>query len=210
MNRALIWDPAHRRDTAGKRSPDGKHREYLWSRERIGKITDNINKVKHLKFDQYYPFLLDFYAPERTERVKKYNDIAKDYDQTLVISIHNDAENPKTCGSDGWGKANGAAVWTSRGQDNSDILATNWFNFMKSRYPNQKFRRAMWEGGDPDYEANFTILAGNKYIKPLYDAFLIEWLFQTNREDVEKLMNPKHNLYFEDMNTEWVLNTFNK
>ena len=210
MRIAIIADPAHGKDTPGKRSPDGLHREYFWSRERITNIVNNILAVKELKFDLYFPFLYIENEPGLTNRVLKYNDIAKHYDKTFVISIHNDAENPKTCAPDGWGKANGAAVWTSKGQDNSDILAFDWFNFMQCKYPNQHFRKAMWEGNDPDYEADFTILAGNSKVKPLYDAFLIEWLFQTNKEDVEKLMNPIHNEYFEDMMVEWILQTFNK
>jgi len=33
-----ILDPAHGANTPGKRSPDGKHREYKWSREIISMI----------------------------------------------------------------------------------------------------------------------------------------------------------------------------
>lgn len=208
MRQSIILDPAHGKDTPGKRSPDGKHREYLWSRERIIGIVKNILVVENLGFDLYYPFLYSDNEPGLTNRVKKYNDIAKDYDKTFVLSLHNDAENPKTCNEYGWGKANGAAVWTSKGQDNSDILATDWFNFKNTKYPNQHFRKALWEGGDPDYEQDFTILAGNKKVKPNYDSFLIEWLFQTNKEDVKKLINPIHNEYFEDVLTDWIKQTF--
>lgn len=208
MSKAIILDPAHGKDTLGKRSPDGIHREYLWSRERIINIVNNLLSIKNLGFDLFYPFLYNENEPGLTNRVIKYNEISKDYDNTLVIPIHNDAENPKTCAFDGWGKANGVAVWTSKGQNNSDIIAADWFNFMKGKYPNQYFRKAMWEGNDPDYEADFTILAGNSKIKPNYDAFLIEWLFQTNREDVKKLINPIHNKYFEDMIFDWILKTF--
>lgn len=208
MKQALILAAPHDKFTPGKRSPDGKHREYLWGREIIIGIINDILPIKNLGFDLYYSFLYDEHEPSHTNRVLKYNDIAKNYDNTLVIPIHNDAENPKTCDPDGWGKANGAAVWTSKGQDNSDILATDWFTFMQGKYPNQHFRKAMWEGGDPDYEANFTVLAGNSKVTPDYDSFLIEWLFQTNKEDVKKLQNPIHNEYFKDMMVGWILKTF--
>jgi len=204
MSKAIILDPPHGKNTPGKRSPDGKHRECFWGRKRIIKVVNNILKSKESS-DIYYPFVYEENEPGLTNRVLKYNSIAKDYDETLVISLHNDAENPKTCDINGWGKANGAAVWTSKGQDASDEYATNWFNYFHARYPNQKFRQAKWEGNDPDYEANFTILAGNSKVKPLYNAILIEWLFQTNKSDVEKLMNDKHNEYFEDMLTNWIL-----
>ena len=205
MKQAIILDPAHGKDTPGKRSPDGIHKEYFWSRERIANIVNNVLKSS-CNCNLFYPFLYHMNEPGLINRVKKYNYIAKDFDETLVISLHNDAENPKNCDKDGWGKANGAAVWTSKGQDKSDIYATDWYNFMTSRYPNQHFRKQTWQDGDADYEADFTILAGNKNVKPNYNAILIEWLFQTNKEDVSKLMNPIHNEYFEDMMTEWIIN----
>ena len=34
-NITIILDPAHGEDVPGKRSPDGVHREYRWSRDRV-------------------------------------------------------------------------------------------------------------------------------------------------------------------------------
>lgn len=213
MNKqAVILDPAHGKDTPGKRSPDELHREYLWSRGRIATIVNNILKLTNLNFDLYYPFLYNEYEPGLTNRVVKYNSIAKDYERTFMLSIHNDAfKKGKT-----WEKPHGVSVWTSKGEDDSDPIATSLYNFLRVKYPNEKFRSAFWLNEsekikDPDWEANFTVLAGNKKKKiyPEYDAVLLEWLFQTNKEDVKKLMNPIHNEYFEDMITLWILNTFN-
>ena len=203
---ALILDVAHGKDTPGKRSPDGMHREYLWSRERIANALSNVLAYKgSLDYQIFTPFLYSENEPGRTTRVKKYNSIAKDFSNTLVISLHNDAENPNSCDAYGWGKANGAAVWTSKGQDISDEYATDWFYFFKNRYPNQYFRQSTWEDNDPDYEENFTILAGNDNFKPKYHSFLIEWLFQTNRDDVKKLKDPIANTYFQDIFTEYLI-----
>ena len=34
-NLIIILDPAHGADVSGKCSPDGRHREYRWSRDRV-------------------------------------------------------------------------------------------------------------------------------------------------------------------------------
>jgi N-acetylmuramoyl-L-alanine amidase len=47
-----ILDPAHGKNVAGKRSPDGKHREYLWSRWFIESILVDM-RSKHYDFE--YP-----------------------------------------------------------------------------------------------------------------------------------------------------------
>lgn len=204
MRQALILDPAHGKDTAGKRSPDELHREYLWSRKRIINISNALLKVKNINFELFFPFLYSENEPGLTNRGIKYNSIAKHYDDTLTISFHNDAFGD---GSE-WTKPYGNSVWTSKGQDESDKYATAWYNFFKSRYPNDNWRGSYYTDKDPDKEEDFTILAGNRNFTPNYKAFLIEWGFQTNKEDVKKLMNPKHNLYFEDMMVEWILKTF--
>jgi N-acetylmuramoyl-L-alanine amidase len=210
MRQAVILDPAHGKDTPGKRSPDGLHREYLWSRGRIATIVNNILNLTNLNFDLYYPFLHNEFEPGLTTRVVKYNGIAKDYEQTFMLSIHNDAfGNGET-----WQDPFGTSVWTSKGEDDSDPYATSLFNFIENKFPNEKLRPAYWLNEkeavkDPDWEANFTVLAGNSQIDPNYDAVLLEWRFQTNKEDFKKLMNKTHNEHFEDMITEWILNTFN-
>ena len=37
-NITIILDPAHGEDVPGKRSPDGVHREYRWSRDRVREL----------------------------------------------------------------------------------------------------------------------------------------------------------------------------
>jgi N-acetylmuramoyl-L-alanine amidase len=213
---ALILDAAHGKDTPGKRSPDGSHREYMWSRRRIIGIINNLIKIKDLKFDLYYPTVYEENEIGLTKRVLLYNEIAEKYDNTFVYSIHNNAQRRDQCNKEGWGTANGISVWTNKVQDKSDTYATDLFYFLKDRYPNSNFREVTWltEGEkkiDPDWEANFTVLAGNKKKKifPNYHSVLLEWLFQTNLNDVQSLNNNKHSEYFESVNTQWLLKTFN-
>ena len=209
MKQAIILDPGHGIDTPGKRSPDGTHREYLWSRARISKIIKNIYSRECANFDLLSPFVTQETEPGLTARVKKYNEVAKDYEKVFVLSLHNDAY------GNNWSSPRGISVWTSRGETKSDNYATSLYQHLKAMYPNDKFRPAMWlseneKVKDPDWESNFTILAGNSKVKPNYDAVLLEWRFQTNKQDVELLKNPIHNEYFEDMITNWILNEFNK
>jgi len=214
MRNVVILDPAHGKDVKGKRSPDGTHLEYLWSRARISGIIKNIYSVKP-NFDLMSPFINEENEPGLTNRVRKYNEIAGDYDNAFMLSIHNDAQNKDQCNNFGWGSARGISVWTSKGENDSDMIATNLFDFLKLKYPNDKFRSAYWlsekeKVKDPDWEANFTILAGNEYIKTNYDSVLLEWRFQTNIEDVKLLQNKIHNEYFEDTITQWIINEFSK
>jgi N-acetylmuramoyl-L-alanine amidase len=198
MRTAIVCDPAHGANVSGKQSPDGKHKEYLWSRERIRQLmflhADNYN----YDFDLLSPFLSYTDEPGLTTRVDYYNQfVVPNYDRTIVLSLHNDAAPKAICDAEGWTtKANGIAVWTSKGQDKSDEYATFLWQEMKKLIPDQHFRSAYWEGNDPDYEQNFTILAGNRKVEPLYDAVLIEVLFQNNKSDVEKLIDPNWNNNF--------------
>jgi N-acetylmuramoyl-L-alanine amidase len=210
MSKAIILDPAHGKDTPGKRSPDGNHREYIWSRERIVGIVNLILQKKDLKFQLYYPFVYQENEPGLTNRVLKYNEISKDHEQTFVLSLHNDAF------GDSWSKPHGISVWTSKGDTKADTYATSLFNYLSHIYINEKLRGANWltefeETNDPDWEANFTVLAGNpkKNIVPLYDGVLLEWLFQTNKNDVEKLKNRQLNKNFELNIAGWLLSEFN-
>jgi len=212
MKKVIILDAAHGKNTPGKRSPDGRHQEWIWSRERCFNIRKNLI-IKNPNFDIFSPFCQYSNEPGLSLRVQRYNEIVKDYDFSFVLSLHNDAERIENCDTDGWGKARGSSVWTSRGEDESDPIATSLFNYFKVMYPNDKFRAAYWLSEkekikDPDWEANFTILAGNDKVKPNYLANLLEWKFQTNRDDVEALLNPKQNEYFEDKITEWLIGQF--
>ena len=214
MTTAIILDAAHGKDVSGKRSPDGLHREYYWSRERCFNIRKQL-WIRNPGFEALSPLCQVENEIGLTERVKLYNEIAKDYSFTYVLSLHNDAEPKKTCDSEGWGKARGISVWTSRGEDESDPIATSLYNYLKVMFPNDKFRPAYWLSEkekikDPDWEANFTILAGNKHIKPNYLANLLEWRFQTNKEDVSLLRNKVHNEHLEDMICNWLVGQFGR
>lgn len=188
----ILIDNGHGVDTPGKCSPDGKFREYRYTREIAAEI------VKQLKAQGYDTELL---TPEEkdislTQRVERANAWCRKLGNKNVclVSVHVNA-----AGNGGWRSAGGWCVYTSKGQTQGDLLATELYNAAEvalKKYQEifpvlqaqggydsgQKPMRADWSDGDPDYEANFTIIA-----KSNCPAALTESLFQDNKKDVEFL-----------------------
>lgn len=175
----IILDPAHGEETAGKRSPDGKHREYYWSRRQLIKIEAALWSLG---------YKVEWTNKGDTEiGLQKRQQIASQYVKEnpdlvpFLISLHNDAVNA----TPQWqSKASGISVWTSKGRTQSDIFADFFIQNIDKHLPGVKKRISSHEYLDRDFESNFTVLMGN------YSAILIECMFQDNKEDVEKLDDP--------------------
>lgn len=172
---AYILDPAHGKNVAGKRSPDGKHREYLWSRWLIESILVDV-RSKHYDFE--YPLQDEENEIGLSTRKSIYNRIQTGKPK-IVISFHNNAAGM----GNKWMNARGFSAYTSKGQTKSDTFAEIMIDQFIKRFPNLRTRIETIDG-DKDYEANFTVLMGN------YFAILLEILFQDNIEDVIVLNSP--------------------
>lgn len=170
-----ILDPAHGKNVAGKRSPDGKHREYLWSRWFIESILVDM-RSKHYDFE--YPLQDEENEIGLSARKEIYNKIQTGKPK-IVISFHNNAAGM----GNKWMNARGFSAYTSKGQTKSDTFAEIMIDQFIKRFPNLRTRIETIDG-DKDYEANFTVLMGN------YFAILLEILFQDNIEDVIVLNSP--------------------
>lgn len=170
-----ILDPAHGKNVAGKRSPDGKHREYLWSRWFIESILVDV-RSKH--YDFKYPLQDEENEIGLSTRKSIYNGIQTGKPK-IVISFHNNAAGM----GNKWMNARGFSAYTSKGQTKSDTFAEIMIDQFIKRFPNLRTRIETIDG-DKDYEANFTVLMGN------YFAILLEILFQDNMEDVIVLNSP--------------------
>jgi N-acetylmuramoyl-L-alanine amidase len=177
----IILDPAHGVDTPGKRSPDGVHREYLWSRDICNKLAGRLKELS------YSVELTNLMSTEigLSYRVKAANHMDSKGRPKLLVSLHNNAMGDGSA----WMNARGFEIYTSKGQTQSDVFATVLINQLSEDFPSFK-RRVNMEDGDPDKEENFTVLMGN------YQAVLVEWLFQDNREDVKLLQDPETNNKF--------------
>ena len=83
-----------------------------------------------------------------------------------------------------WCTARGFEIYTTKGQTRSDLFATVIFEQLQEDFPitDGYKHRIDPSDGDPDKEANFTVLMGNNYW-----GVLLEWLFQDNPDDVALL-----------------------
>lgn len=187
----IILDPAHGEETPGKRSPDGRHREYKWSRERLKSIAQKLIKLGYT--------VLWTNETDREIGLSNRKNIASQFAKDnpsmapLLISLHNDASGT----TDEWRKPSGISVWTSKGRTTSDIFADIFIKKIPELLPDVKQRIYSPTYLDRDFENNFTVLMG------AYSAILIECMFQDNKEDVEKLEDP----VFQKSVEEWIINS---
>lgn len=194
----LIGDPAHGFDVLGKCSPDGKHKEYLWSRQIWERLYPRL-----LALDYVVEFTTTSEKePGLQKRVKAAEKIAAKYKGMvpLFISLHNDAAGDGTK----WMQARGISVWTSKGRTRSDIFAAEMIKSLNVVTKNRtKMRTFSPTPQDQDFESNFTVLMGN------YNAMLIECCFQDNKDDVALLQDAAFCKLLEDAIVEGIENINN-
>ena len=180
--KTIILGTAHLKSTLGKCSPDGKLREYAYSREII-------SAIKAILLDMGYQVFVDIedddlpvnQSKELCLRCKIVNDLCKVYKDAIYVSIHVNA-----AGSDGkWHNATGWEVYTTPGKTKSDKLATYLYNAAKYNTKDKKMRTD-YSDGDPDKEAHLYVLKNT-----ICPAVLTENFFQDNKSDVEYLLSNK-------------------
>lgn len=174
----VILGTAHGSNIPGKRSPDGRLREYLYSREIVAEVE------RRLKADGYH-VEVDLRSPVEPSlpyRVGVVNDLCKrrGAKRCCYVSIHVNAAGMGTK----WMAAKYWTVWTSRGQTAGDKLATCLWQAAHDLMPDTMPVKADWRDGDADYESNFYVLKNT-----LCAAALTENLFQDNRECVDWLLS---------------------
>lgn len=188
----IILGTAHLATTHGKRSPDGKFREYEYSRDIVNRVYDELSRMG-------YQVAIDYPAPAPNAQMKGanwkqeqsreliwradfVNGLCAKYGAAncLYVSIHTNAAGN---GAE-WMNARGWSVYTSPCKTKSDILATCLYDEAQKLLPKDSkyYVRSDWSDGDPDYEANFYVLTKTKC-----PAVLTENLFQDNKADVDYL-----------------------
>ena len=194
MKKIIILGTAHLATTPGKRSPDGKFREYAFSREIVTMLKAKLQAFGYEVFVDYMATEPNAYmkaTSAKTEqsreliyRVKQVNDLCKKYGSKncLYVSIHVNAAK-----SDGkWHDASGFTVFVSKNaSDNSKRLAKLFTSLALEREltGNRSIPR------DKFWSANLYVLK-NTYCP----AVLTENFFQDNKKDVEFLMSDEgHN-----------------
>jgi len=170
----ILIDNGHGVETPGKRSPDGRFREYAFNRLIARAV------VEHLTLRGYDAVLLvpeeeDITLPERVCRANRLTcRIGHPVSETILVSIHVNAAGKE----DRWYNATGWAVYTYTGHTLSDELATCIFKAAQRNLKGRKLRTD-WSDGDPDIEAPFYIM------KHTYcAAVLTENFFMDSRRDL--------------------------
>ena len=176
----VILDNGHGEDTAGKRSPDGKLREYAWAREIVKKIKSELDNLG-IANTVLVPETKDISLSERVQRANKiHTEQHKKGKVVILLSIHCNA-----AGNGEWKNARGWSAWTSRGVTKSDDVAYCLYVAAHEILDPKgiKIREDMSDG-DPDWESNFYIV-----YKSSMPSVLTENFFQDNKEDVKYLLS---------------------
>lgn len=194
-NIIIILDPAHGVDVKGKSSPNGKHREFLWSRLRVKSLRSILTGLGY----EVYVTTESENEPGLSKRRNFATQIRKGK-RKLLLSLHNNA-----AGSDDkWMDARGVEVYTTPGITKADICADYILKQFKKDFPEIKMRYNRDAYLERDKESKFTVLMGADYM-----GVLVEWLFQDNKDDVELLMDSEMNRRFESSIVEAIENINN-
>ena len=147
----ILIDNGHGRETAGKRSPDGRLLEWAYNREIARRVVAEL---------QHRGFFASLLVPEDedislAERCLRVNRLCAELGRLNVclVSIHVNA-----AGRGGrWYNATGWCCYTSKGQTEGDRLADFLCQAAARILPGHKMRFD-YSDGDPDQEADFAIL----------------------------------------------------
>ena len=173
----ILIDNGHGLNTPGKRSPDGKFREAIYTRQLAKRIVADLQ-------DRGYD--AELLVPEDddislTERVRRVNAACflLGKQNVLLISIHVNAAGNGTK----WMNATGWSVYTCKGRTESDKLAECLCKSAIKNFPGRRIRTDISDG-DMDWEENFCLLQ-----KSLCVAVLTENFFQDSKSDLEYLQS---------------------
>lgn len=188
----ILIDNGHGVETPGKRSPDGRLREYAWAREIARRIAIALQR-EGIDARLLVPETTDIPLSVRTRRV---NEVCKAEGarNVCLVSIHNNA-----AGADGrWHDARGFAVYVSNNAgQGSRRLAAEFYAGAKAR--GLTGNRATPPQGF--WQASLAMCRDTKCT-----AVLTENLFQDNREDVAFLLSNEGKTTIVDLHVNAILN----
>jgi len=175
-NFKVILDAGHGKDTAGKRSPDGRLLEYAYAREIAVRLEREL-KARGYDAQRIVPEENDISLKERCERANRI--YAATGKKAILVSIHCNA-----AGADGkWHDARGWSAYVSRNASKkSKELACRLIDAAEKK--GLKVRR--YSQDEPYWTQNLAICRDTNC-----PAVLTENLFQDNREDVDYLLSEK-------------------
>lgn len=171
----VLIDNGHGWETPGKRSPDGRLREYAWAREIAARVV-NALKAKGIDAELVVPETTDV---SLRERVKRVNAACKEYGSKncLLVSIHNNAAGNGT----EWRSARGWCGFIApNASERSKVLAQTLYKYAEA---------AGLKGNRSVPSARYWVASLAMCRDTNCAAVLTENLFQDNKEDVEYLLS---------------------
>ncbi len=183
----ILIDDGHGKETSGKRSPDGRLKEYAYTRE----IADRV--VIELQNEGIDAMRI---VPEEndvtlSERVKRVNAFGK---EAILISIHCNAMGSGA----GWMPANGWSVFVG---NNASMNSRRLARQLAQAALNRKVKVRRPSPQDLYWTANLYICQ-----KTNCPAVLVENFFQDNKEDVEYLLSEEGKLCVTNILLEGITN----
>lgn len=185
----ILIDNGHGINTPGKSSPDGRLKEYEWTRDIAGRLEAKL-RTKNFDVDRIVPETNDISITMRCNRV---NAICKQVGtkNVVLVSIHNNA-----AGNGSWGTAKGFSVFVSKNaSSNSKKLASIFTdeaiarNMIGNRsVPADKYWTWSWT------KADIGILKGTAC-----PAVLTENGFMDNKEECDYLLSEQGKQAFVDL-----------
>lgn len=175
----ILIDNGHGVNTPGKCSPDGRIKEWAYTREIAERVVACL-RCKGYDAERIVTEECDVPLPVRCRRVNTWCDkLGKD--NVVFVSIHLNA-----AGADGqWHQATGWEAYTSRGLSAGDVLANHLYDAAEQTFAGKKIRTD-WTDGDRDKEAGFAVLNGTKCA-----AVLTENFFMDGTDDAQFLLSEK-------------------
>lgn len=177
MSKFVILGTAHGSNVAGKRSPDGRLREYAYSREICRRVKAELDKRG---VDCTIDIPTDYEAGLGT-RCRLVNKIVAEHGgakNCIYVSIHNNA-----AGNGGWKSARGFCVYAYTGASTASKSLASIFA-RRAVAMQLKGNRAY--PATQYYTASFAVLRDTTC-----PAVLTENLFQDNINDVEFLLSDR-------------------
>ena len=160
----VLIDNGHGIDTPGKRSPDGRFREYLWNRWISASVVEALRGA----------------GIDARLLVPETNDIAL---STRVRRANKVCTEAAAGDGSRWMNAQGWSAYTSPGKTKADAAAECFYDAFEAAFPDRRIRRD-YSDGDRDWEANFTVLKNTKC-----PAVLLENFFYDNRDECAWLLS---------------------
>lgn len=171
----ILLDPGHGSDTPGKRSPDGRFREYAFNRDIAARVASKLTSLGP-NAEIIVPELTDVPFKERVSRINA-RCAALGTGNAICISIHANAAG----NGSKWMNARGCSCYTSEGDTAADALATCLCEAAAKYFKDLRIRTD-FSDGDPDFEESFYILRHTTY-----PAVLVENFFYDNPDDLRFL-----------------------